>query len=71
MNNLLEIRPDFSEQEILAALEKVGLQKFIDQSPNGVATNLSSNKLGYNLGFRKRLALGTSLSKFGKLDPYG
>ena len=46
LNNLLEIRPDFSEQEILAALEKVGLQKFIDQSPNGTGTNLSSTKLG-------------------------
>ena len=67
LNNLLKIRPDFSEQEILAALKKVGLQKFIDQSPNGIATDLSSNKLGYNLGFKKRLALARASLSLGNL----
>ena len=67
LNNLSEISPDLSEQEILTALEKVGLQKFIDQSPNGVATNLSSDKLRYNLGFRKRLALARASLSSGNL----
>ena len=44
LNNLL-ICPDFSEQEILAALEKVGLQNLLIRA-QGVATDLSSNKLG-------------------------
>ena len=56
-----------NEKEIFDALEKVGLQKFIDQSPNGVATNLSSDKLKYNLGFRKRLALARASLSSGNL----
>ena len=54
-------------QKILDALEKVGLQKFINQSPNGVSTNLSSDKLKYNLGFRKRLALARATLSSGNL----
>ncbi len=67
LNNLLEVNPDLNEKEILDALEKVGLQKFINKSPNGVATNLSSDKLKYNLGFRKRLALARASLSSGNL----
>ncbi len=67
LNNLMEVNPDLNEKEILVALEKVGLQKFINQSPNGVATNLSSDKLKYNLGFRKRLALARASLSSGNL----
>ena len=67
LNNLLEVSSDLSEREILLAIEKVGLQKFIDQSPHGVATNLSSNRLKYNLGFKKRLALARASLSSGNL----
>ena len=67
LNNLLNINPNLSDLDILSALENVGLKKFVDQSQNGVKTDLSANNLKYNLGFRKRLALARASLSFGNL----
>ena len=63
-NNLLSVNSNASSIDISKALSDVGLMSFINQTKDGLDTNLNSNKGQYNLGFRKRLALArASLSK--------
>ena len=63
-NNLLSVNSNASSIDISKALSDVGLMSFINQTEDGLDTNLNSNKGQYNLGFRKRLALArASLSK--------
>jgi ATP-binding cassette subfamily C protein LapB len=63
-NNLLSVNSNASSIEISKALSDVGLMSFINQSEDGLDTELNSNKGQYNLGFRKRLALArASLNK--------
>ena len=56
-SNLLAVKDGLTSEEILSALEYVGLTKFLYQSSDGLNTEVGNDRKIFNLGFRKRLAL--------------
>lgn len=60
-DNLLVARGDCSDDELLSALGRVGLDRWLTGLPDGVATVLSGGAQGLSAGQRRRLLLARAM----------
>ncbi|MEG3641548.1 ATP-binding cassette domain-containing protein [Magnetococcus sp. PR-3] len=65
--NLLTLNPGLDDQALLSLLEKVGLRKFMDESPQGLDRELIHGGRELSLGQRRRLALARALTTQGRV----
>jgi ATP-binding cassette subfamily C protein LapB len=65
--NLLTNCEGMQDEELLAIIDRVGLKKFIDESPTGLETLLSGGGRHLALGIRRRMALARALVTKGRL----
>ena len=66
-DNLKAANPDLDDDGMLAALHRANLGRFVDESPNGLGTEIAENGYALALGLRRRLALARALCTGGKL----
>ncbi|MCX7976853.1 MAG: ATP-binding cassette domain-containing protein, partial [Bellilinea sp.] len=59
--NLLIAHPDADEQQLLRAIEGVGLKNWLDSLPNGLDTWVGEHGQLMSGGERQRLAVGRAL----------
>ncbi len=65
--NLLQLNPDTSADQLTRLLERVGLQRFIDEHPQGLRQPLTQGGRNLSLGIRRRLALVRALTAPARL----
>ncbi|MFC1840025.1 ATP-binding cassette domain-containing protein [Thermodesulfobacteriota bacterium] len=65
--NLITNNPGLGESEILNIIQKAGLKRFLDESPNGLETMMINGGVNLALGIRRRLALARALTSNGML----
>jgi len=65
--NLTATNPDLDDARINELIRSAGLRDFVDQSPEGLETAITSNGASLSLGIRRRLALARALATDGKL----
>jgi len=65
LDNLSTANPDITEEELNRLIDKAWLRTFIDQSSDGIATQITNNGANLSLGIRRRLALARALATDG------
>lgn len=65
--NLMTVNPELDEPKLLQVVERAGLKRFLDQSPQGLETPLINGGVNLALGVRRRLALARALTSGGML----
>jgi ATP-binding cassette subfamily C protein CydC len=60
-DNLLVVRGDCRDDEMMDALERVGLRRWLDTLPEGLATVLTGGAQAVSAGQRRRLLLARAL----------
>ena len=65
--NILAFNPGLDDAGLNRLVDSAGLREFIDQSPQGLETQLSDTGSNLALGIRRRLALARGLATGGKL----
>ncbi len=65
--NLQITRPDIDPAEIGRAVTAAGLGRYMDESPNGIETQVTDNGRSLSLGIRRRIALARALITDGML----
>jgi len=66
-DSLQTSNPDLEEKDLGLILASSGLTNFLDESPNGLETQIADNGANLSLGIRRRLALARALTTDGKL----
>lgn len=66
-DNLLANNPDLDEDELNRIIRVTDLGRFIDESPNGLETEIVQNGSTLAVGIRRRLALARALTSDGML----
>ena len=64
-DNLLAFNPDLTAEAMAAVIDKAGLKRFIDHSPTGLDTLLTTYSEHLPVGMRRRLALARALCSQG------
>jgi len=65
--NLITIKPELNDSKLLKVVERAGLKRFLDESPQGLETPLINGGVNLSLGIRRRLALSRALTSNGML----
>jgi ATP-binding cassette subfamily C protein LapB len=65
--NLMTQRPNINKQTLQQVLSRAGLNRFLDQSPEGLETTLANGGMNLAVGIRRRLALARALVSDGML----
>ncbi|MCL2593445.1 MAG: ATP-binding cassette domain-containing protein, partial [Defluviitaleaceae bacterium] len=65
--NLLLIKPDAKELEIMAVLEEVGLTSFVRELPDGLDTNVGEDGVAISGGQKQRICLAMGLLRNSKI----
>jgi len=65
--NLLAASPDLDDETLNACIREAGLGSFIDESAEGLDTEIQNNGYTLALGIRRRLALARALAANGML----
>ena len=65
--NLITLRPEMDGHGLQAIIERSGLNRFLDQSPDGLETLLVNGGVNLAAGIRRRLALARALVSDGRL----
>ena len=65
--NLMTVNPELDEPKLLQVVERAGLKRFLDESPQGLETPLINGGVNLALGVRRRLALARALTSGGML----
>jgi len=65
--NLVTINSELDEPKLLQIIERAGLKRFLDESPEGLETPLINGGVNLALGIRRRLALARALTSGGML----
>ncbi|MEW6078156.1 MAG: ATP-binding cassette domain-containing protein [Thermodesulfobacteriota bacterium] len=65
--NLMTQRPDMNDQMLQQIVGRAGLNRFLDQSPDGLETMLANGGMNLAVGIRRRLALARALVSDGML----
>jgi ATP-binding cassette subfamily C protein LapB len=66
-DNLHAANPDLDDDGMLKLLERAQMLRFVDESPNGLGTEIVENGYTLALGLRRKLALARALASHGKL----
>ena len=66
-DNLAATNPELSDDDMLKVLERAQMLRFVDESPNGLGTEIVENGYTLALGIRRKLALARALASNGKL----
>ncbi|MCD6074540.1 MAG: putative ABC-type multidrug transport system, ATPase and permease component, partial [Rhodospirillales bacterium] len=66
-DNLHAANPDLDDDGMLKVIERAQLLRFVDESPNGLGTEIADNGYALALGLRRKLALARALASRGKL----
>jgi ATP-binding cassette, subfamily C, bacterial LapB len=66
-DNLTTLNPAIDEANLLIMIEKAGLKRFLDESPEGLETPLINGGKNLARGIRRRLALARALTSDGML----
>ena len=66
-DNLHAANPDLDDDGMLKVLERAQMLRFVDESPNGLGTEIVDNGYTLALGLRRKLALARALASQGKL----
>lgn len=61
--NLLVAKPDATDEEVLRAVERAGLAKFVDSLPKGLETKVGERGAQFSGGQRQRVAIGRAFLK--------
>ncbi len=65
--NLMTINPELDDSKLLKIVERAGLKRFLNESPQGLETLLINGGVNLSLGIRRRLALARALTSGGML----
>ncbi len=65
--NLVTLKPDLDDQTLQQIVKRSGLTRFLDESPEGLATKLVNGGMNIAVGIRRRLALARALVSDGML----
>ena len=66
-DNLTSANATLDEEGMNRVLRDAGLGRFIDESPNGLETEITHNGLNLAVGIRRRLALARATATGGRL----
>jgi ATP-binding cassette subfamily C protein LapB len=66
-DNLKAANPDLTDDDMLKILGRAQILRFVDESPNGLATEIVENGYALALGQRRKLALARALASNGRL----
>lgn len=59
--NLLVVNPQASDARLAQAIKAAGLERYLDESPDGLDANITGNGSSLSLGIRRRMALARAL----------
>jgi ATP-binding cassette subfamily C protein LapB len=65
--NLTTVNPEMDTQQLSKAITAAGLTSYLDESPQGLETQVTDNGRNLSLGIRRRLALARALTTDGML----
>jgi ATP-binding cassette subfamily C protein LapB len=65
--NLTTANPEIDSQQLSKAITAAGLTSYLDESPQGLETQVTDNGRNLSLGIRRRLALARALTTDGML----
>jgi len=65
--NLVINNPDVDDERLASVIDKCGLRRFLDESPEGLNTTIADNGWRLSEGIRRRIALGRALVTDGAL----
>ena len=65
--NLKINNPELDSHALNQLIDRVGLRRFVDESPKGFAEPITENGANLSLGLRRRLALARALATDGRL----
>lgn len=66
-DNISLLTPDMNNQKLQEVIELSGLRTFVDQSPDGIETQISGGGNNLSLGIRRRIALARALASEGQI----
>ncbi|WP_080905934.1 ABC transporter ATP-binding protein [Parabacteroides sp. Marseille-P3160] len=66
-DNLLFVKPDATDDEVLAALEKASAKQLTDRSPKGIYTVVGENGMKLSGGEKQRISIARALLRNPKL----
>ena len=66
-DNLVINNPDVDDERLASVIDKCGLRRFLDESPEGLNTTIVDNGWRLSEGIRRRIALGRALVTDGAL----
>ena len=65
--NLTTVNPEIDPQQLSKVITAAGLTNYLDESPQGLETQVTDNGRNLSLGIRRRLALARALTTDGML----
>ena len=65
--NLMTVNPEIDPQQLSKVITAAGLTNYLDESPQGLETQVTDNGRNLSLGIRRRLALARALTTDGML----
>ena len=66
-DNLLSTNPELNNEDLNRCIHEAGLASFVNESADGLETQITDNGYTLSLGIRRRLALARALTSEGKL----
>ncbi len=63
--NITINNPDIDDETLASVIDRCGLRRFLDESPDGLETRIADNGWRLSEGIRRRIALGRALATDG------